>query len=433
MENPMNKPFPNPAAAPLISVVMANFNGETHIRRAIQSVLAQTHQALELIVSDDGSQDQSIAIVEEISENDGRVRLIRSNKSSGPAGARNRAIDAASGAWVAVVDSDDIIHPERLARMLTAADALQADMIADDLIFFAEDLSESAKTLFQRLDLAQPETVDALALVEGRLAGREVALGYAKPLIRRATIGDIRYNTDLRVDEDHDFYLRLLLSGAAFALIPDAMYLYRRHAASLSHRFSVAKLQPMIAAQKALLQALPDNCKDLRAALSRRMENHRRHLNYARFIDALDARQVFKALGLLLWYPTSWPLLVTTIKERTARKTHAPKVARSSRKIILSAQSDSATAGFTVVPVPDVAGAGAGPSAAATWAQLARLSCEHDLHIIAVGRAGAFALGLVPFYGSAREVDTCQDMHALIARDNAANQPSGPAHLARSL
>lgn len=429
----MNKPFPNPAAAPLISVIMANFNGGSHIRKAIQSVLAQTHQALELIVSDDGSQDQSIAIVEEIRENDDRVRLIRSNKSSGPAGARNRAIEAASGAWVAVVDSDDIIHPERLARMLAAADTLQADMVADDLIFFAEDLSESAKTLFQKLDLGQPEMVDALALVEGRLAGHDVALGYAKPLIRRATIGDIRYDTDLRVDEDHDFYLRLLLSGATFALIPDAMYLYRRHAASLSHRFSVAKLQPMIAAQKALLQALPDDCKDLRVALARRIENHRRHLNYARFIDALAARQAFKALGLLLWYPTSWPLLANTIRERATRKTHAPAVARSPKKIILSAQGGSPTADFALVPVPDVASAGAGRSAAATWANLARLSCEHDLHIIAVGRAGAFALGLVPFYGSARVVNTCQDIHALIARDNAANQTSGAAQLARSL
>lgn len=432
----MDNTFPNTADAPLISVLMANYNGEKYIRQAMQSVLAQTHGALELILSDDGSQDQSIAIVKDIMASDDRVRLLRSETPSGPAGARNAALEAATGAWIAIVDSDDIIHPERLARMLSSAMALRVDMVADDLVFFAEDLSEKPRTLFQDLDLAKPEMVDALALIEGRLPGRRaVPLGYVKPLIRREAIGDTRYNTNLRVDEDHDFYLRLLLSGARFALIPDALYLYRRHAASLSHRFSVAKLQPMIAVQDALFDTLPEEHADLRPALSRRIETHRKHLHYARLIDALKARHAFAALGLLLRYPTNWALLARTMKERALRKGQGPVVAKKRMKVILAAGADAEVdyPGFTVLPVPAAPGAGWVRSSATIWANLARLSCEYDLHVIAVGRAGSFALGLVPVVRATQVLDAAEDIHAMIARDSTANQPTGAAHYASSL
>ena len=424
------------AEAPLISVLMANFNGEAHLRAAMQSVLAQTHAALELILSDDGSQDQSIAIVQEIMANDDRVRLIRSDAPSGPAGARNRALEAARGSWVAIVDSDDIIHPERLTLMLSAAKSLQADMVADDLIFFAQDLSENPRTLFQDLDLVQPEMIDAQALIAGRLpGGRDVALGYVKPLIRREAIGDIRYNPVLRVDEDHDFYLRLLLSGARFTLIPDAMYLYRRHAASLSHRFSVAKLQPMIAVQKALVDALPADRADLRPALLRRIKTHEQHLHYAQLIDALKARQAFAALGLLLRYPASWAMLARTLKERSLRKRQQPAATQKRMKIILcasGAMTGAVCPGFNVVQVPDAPVSGWTRSAAAIWANLARMSCEYDLDIIAVGRAGSFALGLVPVLRSARVVDEYEDSH-IGPREATADLPPRASNYARSL
>ena len=120
---------PGPAA-PVVSVVMANFRGAAHLEPAMASVLAQTERRLELILADDASDDDSVAIARRIAEADERVRVIACARNQGPAATRNLALDAARGDWIAVVDSDDLIHPERLARLIAAAEAAGADLVA---------------------------------------------------------------------------------------------------------------------------------------------------------------------------------------------------------------------------------------------------------------------------------------------------------------
>ena len=133
--------FPDrqPHNGPLVSVVMANFQAGDKIVPALQSVLGQTMADLEVIVSDDASQDHSMALVRALAKDDARVRLIESQTNGGPACCRNRALDAARGSWIAVVDSDDIIHPERLERLLDVARRDDLDIVADDLLMFHED------------------------------------------------------------------------------------------------------------------------------------------------------------------------------------------------------------------------------------------------------------------------------------------------------
>ena len=110
---------------PRVTVIMANYNGATHIAAAVRSVLRSTEKALELIVSDDGSSDDSVAIVRGI--RDARIVLLESERATGPAAARNRALAVARGAWIAIVDSDDFIHPERLERLLPCHGQKAAD------------------------------------------------------------------------------------------------------------------------------------------------------------------------------------------------------------------------------------------------------------------------------------------------------------------
>jgi hypothetical protein len=97
-------------ALPTISVVIAVYTGAETIRRAIDSVLAQTFAACELIVVDDGSTDETAAIVGQFGE---RVRLLRQG-NAGVAAARNAGAAAARGDWLAFLDADDWYYPERL-------------------------------------------------------------------------------------------------------------------------------------------------------------------------------------------------------------------------------------------------------------------------------------------------------------------------------
>jgi glycosyltransferase involved in cell wall biosynthesis len=99
------------SAAPFISVVMPVYNVEAYVADAIRSVLAQTYAHFELIIVDDGGQDRSIEICRSFS--DPRIRII-SQANRGLAGARNTGIAAARGAYVALLDSDDLWHPKKL-------------------------------------------------------------------------------------------------------------------------------------------------------------------------------------------------------------------------------------------------------------------------------------------------------------------------------
>jgi len=102
----------------LVSIVMPSFNSRRYIRDAIASVSRQSYRNWELIVSDDGSTDGTIAAVEEIANEDPRVRLITSASNRGAAKARNAGIAAASGRFIAFLDSDDMWKPEKLEKQI---------------------------------------------------------------------------------------------------------------------------------------------------------------------------------------------------------------------------------------------------------------------------------------------------------------------------
>lgn len=109
-------------AARLVSVVMPLYNAEGFVRRSMESVLEQSHAALELLVVDDGSTDASLSVASEVAAGDPRVRILRNERNLGVAGARNRALDAARGRYVAFLDSDDWWLPGKLEAQIDAMD-----------------------------------------------------------------------------------------------------------------------------------------------------------------------------------------------------------------------------------------------------------------------------------------------------------------------
>jgi glycosyltransferase involved in cell wall biosynthesis len=107
--------------SPLVTVVLPTHNRAALVGRAIASVLAQTYRELELIVVDDGSTDETMAVVSAVV--DARVRLLRLDAQRGASFARNRGLDAAAGTLVAFIDSDDAWHEQKLGRQVAALGA----------------------------------------------------------------------------------------------------------------------------------------------------------------------------------------------------------------------------------------------------------------------------------------------------------------------
>lgn len=116
----------NDARMARVSVVMPVYNAEATLSRSLESVLAQTHAAVELLLVDDGSSDASRAIIAAAATADRRVVPIPLSRNGGVAAARNAGIEAATGDFVAFLDSDDWWSPHKLAvqlRLMQAADA----------------------------------------------------------------------------------------------------------------------------------------------------------------------------------------------------------------------------------------------------------------------------------------------------------------------
>src|SRR5690625_4333075 len=102
----------------LVSVITPAYNAERFIEETIESVLQQTYSEWEMIIVDDRSTDNTVAIIERYVKKDDRIKLIELPDNSGSAVARNTAMDHARGRYLAFLDSDDLWLPEKLERQL---------------------------------------------------------------------------------------------------------------------------------------------------------------------------------------------------------------------------------------------------------------------------------------------------------------------------
>ena len=113
-----------------VSVIIPAYNAAADIARAAESVLGQSHRALELIVVDDGSKDNTAAVLAELSRKDSRMRYI-SIQNSGPAAARNCGLAAISpdADFVMFADADDYLAPDAIEYALAAAADNKAELV----------------------------------------------------------------------------------------------------------------------------------------------------------------------------------------------------------------------------------------------------------------------------------------------------------------
>ncbi|MFO1146990.1 MAG: glycosyltransferase family 2 protein [Alsobacter sp.] len=289
--------------APLCSVIIANFNGEAYLEQTIRSVLSQTLADVEIIVSDDGSTDGSLGVLTRLAETEPRLTVVEGAGNGGPAVARNRALDRARGRWVAVLDSDDLMHPDRLEVLVRFAEGRGLDLVADGFVSFSSE-PDARPWLALGPDFPFPgRELDAVAYMR---TSWDYPLGYLKPLFRRDALAATRYDETLIVGEDFDLVLRLLLEGRHFAILPFPLYLYRRHGQSISHRFSVRKLTPLIAANEMLLARVRQangSTPALEAEFARRQRALKSALSEEIVFEAIRAGRLDRALAEIVRSP----------------------------------------------------------------------------------------------------------------------------------
>ena len=193
-------------SAPHFSVIIPVYNRAKTLPVAIGSVLAQNCQDFEIVVVDDGSRDDPESALKQFS--DSRIRFIRQENRGGGA-ARNTAIDAARGKFIAPLDSDDIFLPHHLERMKTLLDG------TSNTAGYARILVDRGEG---RIFVKPPRAIhDGEDMGEYLLCAR----GFVPTItvvVERELAKRVRYHENLRAADDTDFAIRLALAGCRFVM-----------------------------------------------------------------------------------------------------------------------------------------------------------------------------------------------------------------------
>lgn len=230
------------AASPVASVIVPAYDCADLIDATLDSLLRQTCRDIEIIVIDDASQDGTAACVAAVAARDARVRLLHSPENRGPGAARNRGLEIARGTWVAFVDSDDLIDPARMERLIAAAEKDGADIACDNVELFEDGKgAERRRVLDGRWARGQMAIDLRTFVLRNHMELGANALGYLQPIVRRDMLerSRVRFDERLRVGEDYDFVARLLAADARMMVYPWATYFYRQRAGSLSRQASL--------------------------------------------------------------------------------------------------------------------------------------------------------------------------------------------------
>lgn len=202
-----------------ISVMMAAYNAENYIRRALDSILAQTFPDFDIIVVDDGSRDATGAIADEYASRDSRVHVLH-QKNSGVCVTRNNCIDwtyrCSDSQWIIFADSDDWMHPEMLERMLKAA-------VENDVHICACGYQETAgeNPVIDPKDL-EPQIWEPMAFYQASYVN---AIMTCCKLYHKSCYEHIRHPVDNYFDDEFVSY-KMLYAEKKMAVIPAPLYAY---------------------------------------------------------------------------------------------------------------------------------------------------------------------------------------------------------------
>ena len=219
----------NAQYCPLVSVIMPAYNSEQFIEKAIRSALAQTYSNLEMIVIDDCSKDSTVQIVQKLAQEDNRVRLIQNETNAGAANSRNKGMDCSRGAYVALLDSDDIWHPDKLQKQIKLAQESGAGLIYCSYAMVDEQGKKKCRDF----------VVNEHICLESMLRKNEI--GCSTVLLRSDVLNQHRFSNEY-YHEDYVLWLQLLKEGVQAAGIREVLVDYTlRNNSRAANKVNAAK------------------------------------------------------------------------------------------------------------------------------------------------------------------------------------------------
>lgn len=206
--------------APLVSVIIAAYNAADHLPDAIESVLEQTYSPVEIVVADDGSEDNTGKVLAAYGS---AVKTLQLNHG-GPGAARNAAISESQGDLIAVLDADDVWYPEKIQRQVAAIQQSSATLCHTGSVVFGDERGDG------------PIVHDVRQRIQGRCFEAEFernGIVHSTVLMQAEAIPASGYPEDLPAAQDYGLLLQILTKGEA-VYIDDTLLKYRRHTGQIT-------------------------------------------------------------------------------------------------------------------------------------------------------------------------------------------------------
>lgn len=241
---------------PEISIIIPVYNGSEYIEETVNSVIAQTCTNWELIITNDGSTDQTGQILKALQDRDSRI-LVVTQQNGGMGKARNAAIAIARGEYLAFIDADDLWVPEKLDKQLAAMRDSGADLVYTSGYLFKGDLRNIVREW--RVPAGMHGYDDFFVK---QLYGFTVPV--LSVLVKRSlavAVGGFEESRKSQLAADYQLWLKIMDKGARFFGVDECLFFYRIHEKQSTFGDTLA-LGPVLWSLKfAKLESIPDSLK----------------------------------------------------------------------------------------------------------------------------------------------------------------------------
>lgn len=210
---------------PVISVILPAYNAGATIRESVVSILNQSFENFELIIIEDGSQDDTHRQL--VNFNDSRVRIIYHKENLGLVMSLNEGVDAARGKFIARMDADDVSLPNRLAEQLSFMNKNDDVQMLSSTIILVDELGIERGTW----------NLDRQTITHRQIAATlpwENCIAHPTVFGRTGVFRRFRYEEREKHMEDYGLWLRMVAAGVRFEKIPIALLRYRVHGKSVT-------------------------------------------------------------------------------------------------------------------------------------------------------------------------------------------------------
>lgn len=207
-----------------VSIITATYNSEKYILDTYKSIICQTHQNWEWLITDDCSTDKTLGMLIELSKHDKRIKVFSNNTNKGAAISRNNSIEKATGEYLAFIDSDDLWYADKIEKQLS--------FMNKNNVYFSFTsyclIDESGFPLDKYIDLRTPLSVSYKDMLKKR-----ATLGCSTVMLRKFKYYKIEM-PNLRTGQDYATWLKILKGGERAYRVPECLVEYRIVSNSIS-------------------------------------------------------------------------------------------------------------------------------------------------------------------------------------------------------